>query len=54
MLEMVIPLEAFMQVSHAHGEMFVRKFIHHLGSNSFAGVLVRTPRRTNPSNEALR
>jgi hypothetical protein len=51
---MVIPLEVFMQISHAHREMFVRKLIHHLGSNSFAGVLARTPRRTNPGNEALR
>src|SRR5579863_2739827 len=54
MLKMVISLEVFMEVSHAHREVLARELIHHLSSNSFAGILARTPFRTNSSNKALR
>jgi len=54
MLKVMISLEVLVEVSHAHGEVLARELIHHLGSNSFAGVLARTPFRTDSSNKALR
>ena len=54
MLEMVIPLEIFVQVSHAHREVLLCELIYHLGSNPIAGVLARAPFRPNTGNKALR
>lgn len=54
MLEMVIPLEVVVQISHTHREVLVCELVNHLGSNSVAGVLARAPFRAHPGNKALR
>ena len=54
MLEVVISLEVLMEVSHAHREVLPRELVHHLGSDTFAGVFTRAPFRTDSGDKALR